>query len=161
MTLDLELDLQHACAASDALPAREAFEHWARAALGERRASAALTIRLVEPEESRALNRQYRGIDRPTNVLSFPCELPPGIDPDDPVHALLGDLVICPEVVQREALEQGKSVRAHWAHMTVHGILHLLDYDHITEAEATRMESLETVILGGLGFPPPYDDDET
>jgi len=156
--MELDLDLQLACADA-ALPTLERFDAWARAAIGAARPVAALTIRLVESEESQALNRDYRGIDRPTNVLSFPFEVPPGIDPEDPVQALLGDLVICPAVVRREAREQGKDETAHWAHMVVHGILHLLDYDHITEAGASEMEALETRILGGLGFPPPYDDE--
>ncbi|QGU32611.1 rRNA maturation RNase YbeY [Thermochromatium tepidum] len=162
MSLELELDLQIATADTDH-PSSSQFEHWVRAALEQAdppwpRPRAELTIRLVAPEEGQALNRQYRGCDRPTNVLSFPFEPPPGLDPDNPIHDLLGDLVICTEVVRREALEQGKTLEAHWAHMVVHGVLHLLDYDHVTDAEAAVMETLETAILSGLGFDPPYDD---
>lgn len=156
MPVHLELDLQLATNAPD-LPALSQFERWTLAALAGRRERAELTIRIVDPDEGAALNRQYRGLDRPTNVLSFPFELPPGIDPDDAIRDLLGDLVICAEVVRREALEQGKDAHAHWAHMVVHGVLHLLDYDHLDEAEAEAMETLETNILGGLGFPPPYE----
>ncbi|MBK1720190.1 rRNA maturation RNase YbeY [Thiocystis violacea] len=154
--MELDLDLQ--IAAEDAgLPARPRLERWVMAVLEGRRERAALTIRVVDPDESRALNRQYRGFDKPTNVLSFPFELPPGLSPDDPIADLLGDLVICAEVVRLEALEQGKDGLAHWAHMVVHGVLHLLDYDHMTESDAAEMEALETAILGGLGFPHPYE----
>jgi probable rRNA maturation factor len=162
MSVELELDLQVATEDADH-PLPPQFERWVQAALEQadppfQRLRAELTIRLVDPDESQALNLQYRGRDKPTNVLSFPFELPLGIDADDPIHDLLGDLVICTEVVRREALEQGKTPEAHWAHMVVHGVLHLLDYDHITDAEAAVMETLETAILGGLGFPPPYED---
>ena len=156
MAVHLELDLQLATDAPE-LPSLPQFERWTKAALDGHRERAELTIRIVDPDEGAALNRQYRGLDRPTNVLSFPFELPPGLDPDDAIRDLLGDLVICAEVVRREALEQGKDAPAHWAHMVVHGVLHLLDYDHLDEAEAEAMETLETNILGGLGFPPPYE----
>lgn len=159
MGVELDLDLQIATEAPG-LPEPAELECWAAAALAGRRARAALSVRLVDPDESRALNLQYRGIDRPTNVLSFPFELPPGIGHEDPVADLLGDLVICAEVVRREALEQGKEARAHWAHMIVHGSLHLIDYDHITDEQADRMESLERTILHGLGFPSPYEDQD-
>jgi probable rRNA maturation factor len=159
MSLELDLDLQ-AATASTGLPSQADFERWAASALAGRRERAALTIRLVDPEESQSLNLHYRGVDKPTNVLSFPFELPPGLPADDPAADLLGDLVICAEVVQREALDQGKEASAHWAHMLVHGVLHLLDYDHVTDAEAAEMEALETAILRGLGFPPPYQDQE-
>lgn len=157
MALELDLDLQ--CATDDTeLPSQPQFEHWLSAALDGRRERAALTIRIVDPEEGAALNLQYRGLDRPTNVLSFPFELPPGIAPDDPIADLLGDLVICAAVVRREALEQGKEPAAHWAHMVVHGALHLIDYDHVTDQDAEVMETLETAVLRGLGFPPPYEE---
>jgi probable rRNA maturation factor len=161
MPVTLDLDLQIACAASD-LPARADFERWTLAALADRRERAALTIRLVDAEEGAALNGTYRGREGPTNVLSFPFALPPeleqGLDPRDPIADLLGDLVICADVVQREAREQGKTAAAHWAHMVVHGVLHLLDYDHLTERDAETMEALESGILGALGFPSPYED---
>lgn len=160
--IELELDLQVATDQADH-PLPPQFERWIQAALAQieppfARNRAELTIRLVDPDESQALNLQYRGRDNPTNVLSFPFELPPGINADDPIHDLLGDLVICTEVVRCEALEQGKTLEAHWAHMVVHGVLHLLNYDHITDSDAAVMETLETTILSGLGFAPPYDD---
>lgn len=154
--LDLDLDLQVASEASD-LPALEEFMTWAGTALQGVRARAALTIRLVDAEEGAALNLQYRGRPGPTNVLSFPFALPPGIAAHDPIADLLGDLVICADVVRREAHEQGKALHAHWAHMVIHGLLHLLDYDHGTESEAAIMEALETRLLATLGFPSPYD----
>ncbi|NEX22955.1 rRNA maturation RNase YbeY [Thiorhodococcus mannitoliphagus] len=157
--VDLDLDLQIATAQAE-LPKQDQFEHWTRAALAERRERATLTIRIVDPAESQALNLQYRGHDKPTNVLSFPFELPPGLSADDGLADLLGDLVICAEVVRCEALDQGKDPLAHWAHMVVHGALHLLDYDHLTDSEAAEMEALETAILCGLGFPPPYADQD-
>ncbi|MDC8803272.1 rRNA maturation RNase YbeY [Halomonas pacifica] len=110
-----------------------------------------LTVRFVDAEESQALNRDYRDRDRPTNVLSFPFENPPGL-----TLPLLGDLVICHAVVVREAGEQDKPLSAHYAHMVVHGTLHLLGHDHIEDDEAERMEALEVAILAELGFPDPY-----
>ncbi len=110
-----------------------------------------LVIRVVDEAESSALNRDYRGRDRPTNVLSFPFEAPPPIE-----SYLIGDLVICAPVVAREALAQGKAAKAHWAHMVVHGVLHLLGFDHPSDAEAESMEALEREIQGGLGYPDPY-----
>lgn len=116
---------------------------------------AELVIRLVDEEEGRELNHQYRKKDYATNVLSFPFEAPPGV-----VTHHLGDLVICVPVVEREAKEQGKSLEAHWAHLVVHGVLHLKGYDHQTEAEAEKMEDLERRILAHLGFPDPYMTNE-
>lgn len=110
-----------------------------------------LSLSIVDNDESRELNAQYRGKDKPTNVLSFPAEFPEGVDVD-----WLGDLVVCAPVVEQEAHEQGKTLEAHWVHMTVHGTLHLLGFDHIVDAEAEEMESLETDILVKLGYPPPY-----
>lgn len=153
--MDLELDLQLETVGADA-PSQAELSRWVAAALEGRRERAELTIRVVGEEEGRELNRRYRGQDRPTNVLSFPFDAPPWIDAGDPIHDLLGDLVICADLVRREAQEQGKPVAAHWAHLVVHGVLHLLDYDHLTDAEAAEMEGLETAVLGGLGFPSPY-----
>ena len=130
------------------LPAASTMRAWAMAALGS--GSGDLTIRIVDLAESQDLNRRYRGKDKPTNVLSFPYD---GDMLDVPI---LGDLVICAPVVAQEAVEQGKDARAHWAHMVVHGCLHLLGYDHETESEADAMEQLEREILGKLGFPDPY-----
>ena len=117
-----------------------------------------MTIRYVGAEESRSLNAQFRGKDRPTNVLSFPASEDPAqfeVLPGS-TQPYLGDLVICAAVVEREAAEQGKSRRAHHAHMVVHGILHLLGYDHLTPSEAEQMESIEIRALDSLGYPDPY-----
>ncbi|WP_266169906.1 rRNA maturation RNase YbeY [Dyella subtropica] len=135
------------------VPSSASFRLWAEAALrgARRRKATELSIRIVDTDEGRALNRDYRGKDYATNVLSFPAELPPGI-----ALPLIGDLAICAPVVTREAAEQGKRPRDHWAHMTVHGVLHLLGYDHIEDAEAEAMEALETRILAGLGIADPY-----
>jgi probable rRNA maturation factor len=124
----------------------EAALHGAR-----HRKPAELSIRIVGAREGRALNRQYRDKDYATNVLSFPAELPRGV-----ASPLLGDMVICAPVVAREAREQGKSARDHYAHLTVHGVLHLLGFDHQNERDATRMETLETRILATLGIADPY-----
>ncbi|QSX29177.1 rRNA maturation RNase YbeY [Shewanella cyperi] len=152
MSLELELDLQNACT-SKQVPSEAQFELWVRTALGNTLPQAELTIRLVDSDESRSLNHSYRGKDKPTNVLSFPFEAPPGVE-----LPLLGDLVICAEVVENEAAEQHKTLEAHWAHMVVHGCLHLLGYDHIEDAEAEEMEALETELLQGLGFADPYQE---
>jgi probable rRNA maturation factor len=133
------------------LPAASSFRKWAAAAAMGRILKADLAIRLVDAREGRALNRHYRGKDYATNVLSFPAELPPGVD-----LPLLGDLVICAPVVAREAAEQGKPLVAHYAHLTVHGVLHLLGLDHEDEREAEAMEQIEREILATLGYPDPY-----
>ena len=125
---------------------------WAAAALSD--AQREVVLRFVGAEESRTLNREYRGRDKPTNVLSFGFELPPGFE--DP-H--LGDLVVCTEVVEQEAREQNKPREAHYAHMVVHGLLHLQGYDHEEPAEAQRMELLEMEILRRLGYDNPYEGD--
>lgn len=135
------------------LPSVAKFRHWARGALVGRRRDAELTIRIVEAAESQALNRRYRRRDRPTNVLSFPAELPEELG-----LPLLGDVVICREVVEAEAAEQGKPVDAHWAHMVVHGVLHLLGYDHESGDDALKMEALETGIMAELGWSDPYGE---
>lgn len=146
-----EVDVQIATA-DENIPSEEDFRSWVAAALPADKLNSELTIRVVGFDESRSLNAQYRQKDKPTNVLSFPSELPPELQ-----IPLLGDLVICAGVVEREALEQGKTLLAHWAHMVVHGTLHLLGYDHETDADAEVMEALETRILGTLGFPAPYE----
>jgi len=135
------------------LPGPASFRRWAEAALqGARyRRRAELAIRIVGHAEGLALNRDYRGRDYSTNVLSFPVEPPPGVKLD-----LIGDLAICAPVVEREAAEQGKAARDHWAHLTVHGVLHLLGHDHVQEDQALVMETLETRILAGLGIADPY-----
>ena len=134
------------------VPTAASFERWVRAALrGRQRGRRQVGIVVIGRAEARALNRRYRDRDYATNVLSFPCELPPGDR-----SGLLGDLAICAPVVAREAAEQGKPTRNHYAHLTIHGVLHLLGYDHATDAEAERMEALERRILAGLGIPDPY-----
>ena len=148
----IELDLQVATQAKN-LPAKESFQLWLDAVLLQYLKPFELTVRLVDTKESQSLNLQYRDKDKPTNVLSFPFEVPDGID-----LPLLGDLVICTQVVEKEAIEQGKPLEAHWAHMVVHGCLHLLGYDHIDDDEAQEMESLEIDILAKLGFNNPYQE---
>ncbi len=144
------LDLQR-IAKGDNLPSDEQFQLWVNAALAHTNKEWELTIRLVDVIESQQLNSQYRNKDKATNVLSFPFEVPEGIELN-----LLGDIVICIEVVAQEALEQNKDFHSHWAHMVTHGCLHLLGYDHISDIEAVEMESLEIEILAKLGFNNPY-----
>ena len=145
------IDLQIACEQETGLPTAEQIEQWATAAVQPQSDEVEMTVRIVDEAESHELNLNYRGKDRPTNVLSFPFECP-----DEVELPLLGALVICRQVVEREAQEQDKPVMAHWAHMVVHGSLHLLGYDHIEDVEAEEMESLETQIMTGLGFADPY-----
>ena len=133
------------------VPAPVSFRKWVAAALKGRIREADLAIRIVDEREGQALNRHYRGKDYATNVLSFPAELPEGVK-----LPLLGDLVICAPVVAREAAEQGKPVAAHYAHLTVHGVLHLLGWDHEHDKDAEAMEQLEREVLAELGLPDPY-----
>ena len=135
------------------LPADGQLTAWVMATPLAEMAVAELVVRIVDEAESQDLNQQYRGKTKPTNVLSFPFEAPPGFPCNH-----LGDLVICAPVVEREAREQGKSPEAHWAHMLVHGVLHLLGHDHQNDAEADEMEGLEVRILARLGFPDPYQE---
>ena len=146
---------QVACEA-DAVPSQAQVERWVSAALAGHRGEAEVAVRVVTPAEGRRLNSDYRGRDYATNVLSFPFEAPPGLDEDLPE---LGDLVICAEVVSGEAAEQGKPPEHHWAHMVVHGTLHLLGYDHMEETDALEMEETEQKILAGLGIPDPYREE--
>ena len=145
------VDLQIATENIEDLPTEEQIVQWATAAVQPEGDEVEMTVRIVDEAESHELNLTYRGKDRPTNVLSFPFECP-----DEVELPLLGDLVICRQVVEREAAEQEKALIAHWAHMVVHGSLHLLGYDHIEDDEAEEMESLETQIMQGLGFDDPY-----
>ncbi len=156
----LDLDLQVACEAPG-LPEEAQLRAWAAAALAGRREAAELTIRVVGEAEGTELNQRYRGRPGPTNVLSFPFEIPAGLPADAAGLDLIGDLVICAPVVAREAAAQGKPEPAHWAHLVVHGTLHLLGYDHITDPDAAAMEAVETAILAGLGFPSPYEAPES
>jgi probable rRNA maturation factor len=150
----LEVSIAYA-APRKGVPSPASFRAWVAAALDSRIREADLAIRVVDEEEGRALNRHYRGRDYATNVLSFPAEMPEGL-PEGVHLPLLGDLVICAPVVAREAAEQGKTPRAHYAHLTVHGALHLLGWDHEDDADAHAMEALERTILAGLGIADPY-----
>ena len=134
------------------VPAPGKLRGWISAALDGRRAGAEVSVRVVGEEEACELNRDYRSQDKPTNVLAFPSDLPAGLGME-----LLGDLVLCGPLVEKEAIEQRKDLEAHWAHLVVHGTLHLVGLDHQTEAEAREMEALEVEILAELGYPDPYD----
>ncbi len=151
---DLVVDFALA-ADGDGLPPEAQFRRWVDAAIGGRKSAAEVSIRVVSAEEMRGLNRRWRGIDRPTNVLAFSAELPEGL-PEDMGPPLLGDIVLCRDVVLTEARDQGKSPDAHWAHLTIHGALHLIGYDHANPEEAEIMESIEREALSGLGYPDPY-----
>ncbi|HCJ28046.1 MAG TPA: rRNA maturation RNase YbeY [Pseudomonas sp.] len=146
----IELDVQ--CASSGAVPDEADLRRWCALALRQRKGDSELTIRLVDEEEGRELNHTWRQKDYATNVLSFPADVPDELL-DIP---LLGDLVICVPVVEREAVEQGKALPAHWAHLVIHGCLHLLGYDHIEDDEAEEMEGLERQLLAELGHADPY-----
>ncbi len=146
--MNMHVDLDVVC--EERVPEFPSFERWANAAC--ERVDAELSVRIVGLEESAELNETYRQKKGPTNVLSFPCEVPEGVPCD-----LLGDLVICAPVVEREAHEQGKVAEAHWAHMVVHGVLHLQGYDHLETQDAERMEALEVEIMARLGFANPYE----
>lgn len=156
MSEQIELDVQVASEAPH-LPTDAQLRLWCDVALRQRSAPSELTIRLVDEAEGLELNHTWRGKAYATNVLSFPADIPDGLL-DIP---LLGDLVVCVPVVAREAAEQGKPLAAHWAHLVIHGCLHLLGYDHIADDEAEEMEALERQLLAELGYPDPYacDDD--
>ena len=140
---------------SKQLPGLSDLELWATAAVGQQREEAEISLLIVDEAEGAELNQQWRNKSGATNVLSFPSDLPAELG-----LPLLGDLVICAPVVAREALEQKKSLNSHWAHMMVHGTLHLLGFDHIDDDQAEEMESLETDILARIGYPDPYQDRE-
>ena len=144
-----EIEIQRTSSATD-LPCDSDFQRWASAALVDNEETS-VVIRLVDSEESRQLNNDYRGLDKPTNVLSFPFEAPAEIADNS-----LGDIVICAPVVEQEAHQQQKPLYAHWAHMVVHGMLHLQGYDHQNDEQAEEMERLEGEILATLGFTDPY-----
>jgi probable rRNA maturation factor len=134
------------------LPPKKLLTQWLQLAIRDEREQAEITLRIVDPAEITRLNAVYRGKDYATNVLSFPFESRPGLH-----LPILGDLVICASVVEQEAKQQGKTLTAHWAHLVIHGCLHLLGYDHIVEAEAKTMETIEIELLNMLNFPNPYD----
>lgn len=156
--MNLHVDI--ASATTEPVPEEDDIRRWIAAALPNPAAAGApagddayeVSVRLVDEAEMAELNQRYRGKHGPTNVLSFPSDLPAELE-----LPLLGDIVICAPVIRREALQQGKTERAHWAHMTVHGTLHLLGYDHLQPDEAQVMESLEADILQALNFPHPYE----
>lgn len=160
MQADIEIQIASESAPDEAIT--EQFSSWVVAALTAAKTNFSpqdtpeITIRVVGKEESRELNHTYRGKDKPTNVLSFPFEQPPGLQ-----LPILGDLAVCNEVVILEAEQQHKRLQDHWAHMLIHGTLHLLGYDHITDHEADEMESLEVEILNSLGIDDPYDDHQS
>lgn len=152
--MSLQIDIQRAC--SDPCPDEDEIRHWTGAVMQQERPGrdSEICLRLVDEAEMASLNLAWRGKTGPTNVLSFPADLPSELN-----LPLLGDIVICSPVVAREALAQGKPARAHWAHLLVHGSLHLLGYDHIDPEEARAMEALETRLLATLGFPCPYEEE--
>lgn len=152
---EVTLEIQRAVRDSGELPGDQAFRLWVETTLEQYPDPVELVIRLVDEAESRQLNLTYRGKDSPTNVLSFPFEAPPQVE-----SPLLGDLVICAPVVARQARQQGKSTDAHWAHMVIHGLLHLLGYDHLNDEQAQLMESRERALLRQLRFPDPYLEED-
>jgi probable rRNA maturation factor len=151
--MKVNLFFENACATGGGIPTATQVQHWVEAALQSlTQDSVSLSVRVVDEQEITDLNQRYRSKPGPTNVLSFPFEDPPGVESDE-----LGDIVVSAPVVNREAQEQGKTVEEHWAHMVVHGVLHLCGYDHIEDSDAEEMESEETRILTGLGYPGPYN----
>lgn len=147
MTIEVDLQVVSEC---QSIPSEANFQRWAEAAL-HGRGPTLLTIRVVDSEESADLNARYRSRSGPTNVLSFTADLPAEVD-----YPLLGDIVICAPLVIEEAASQGKSSEAHWAHLVVHGVLHLLGFDHQAEPETGQMETREIAVLASLGYPDPY-----
>ena len=144
------VDVQYAVTV-DGTPAEDAIRQWVLQALPDDKKDSELTIRIVDEAEITALNREYRGKDGATNVLSFPYEAITGVE-----TGLLGDIVICAPVVASEAVAQGSALDAHWAHIVIHGVLHLLGYDHRQDDEAHRMEAREAELLDSLGYANPY-----
>lgn len=151
--MKLQVDIQTAC--PEPVPEEEDIRSWIAAALQDQRQEAEVSVRLVDEAEMTALNHNYCGKNSSTNVLSFPSDLPAGIG-----SSLLGDIVVCAAVVEREALQQNKTLQAHWSHMLVHGCLHLLGYDHIEDQQAQQMETMETTVMKSLGYPCPYSGPE-
>lgn len=152
--MKLTIDIQRAAAGEYEIPTDKALSAWISAGLEGRCDSVEVGVRIVEVDEAQALNLRYRGRDYATNVLSFPVAEMGEVSPRP-----LGDLVICAPVVAREAQQQGKASDAHWAHLCVHGVLHLLGFDHQEGADAREMESLEVAILARLGYQDPYRAD--
>jgi probable rRNA maturation factor len=150
--MNTEVEIQFAIETSP-LPTTEQVQTWVEAVLAQYSTHFSLCIRIVDTDESQALNSEYRGKDKPTNVLSFPFEMPECVEAETEI---LGDLVVCAPVVSQEAIEQNKPLFDHWAHMIIHGTLHLLGFDHIKESEAEEMEQLEREILAKLDIADPY-----
>tara|TARA_B110000503_G_C7137139_1_gene409311 strand:+ start:304 stop:792 length:489 start_codon:yes stop_codon:yes gene_type:complete len=153
--MNLTIDMENA-SSSPNVPDEKLVHQWVYAALAEINTGGKddleLSVRVVDEEESADLNQRYRHKQGATNVLSFPADLPDSLQ-----LPLLGDLVICAQIVEREARQQDKSLDAHWAHMLIHGSLHLMGYDHIDDRDTEEMELLETKIITSLNFPPPYE----
>jgi len=142
------------------VPTPASIEHWVQQVLSKQLGAKPfpeLSIQVVDEQAISELNETYRHKSGPTNVLSFPFEAPPGL-PEEEADALLGDIVICAQIVATEAQQQHKNLQAHWAHMVVHGVLHLLGYDHLNNEDAEQMESLEIQLLSELAFPNPYQE---
>lgn len=148
----ISVDLQIA-SESKQLPSLSDIQKWVSAALINHRSESEISIRIVDVTEGAKLNEQWRNKSGPTNVLSFPADLPAEVG-----LPLLGDLVICAPTVEKESKQQGKPLKVHWAHIVIHGTLHLLGYDHINDDQAEFMESLETKIMMMLGYPDPYQN---
>ena len=154
--MNINLDVQYELDAPG-LPEQEQVRRWVTAALeGCAKPEADIVVRIVDEAEITVLNREFRGKDAPTNVLSFPAGAMPGVE-----HNMLGDVVVCAPVVVGEAVVQHKDLEAHWAHMVIHGVLHLSGYDHIDDDDAEKMESRETVIMQALGYADPWLEGET
>lgn len=153
----IDIDLQWGVEEQD-IPTYDQCQKWVHASVLEPRSfePVEMTIRIVDKDESQQLNADYRDKDKPTNVLSFEFEQPPGLVDIGEELPYLGDLVVCAEVVAEEALAQNKPLEAHWAHMIVHGTLHLQGYDHIDEYDAEEMEGIEIEIMQNLGYANPY-----
>ena len=144
------LDIQSASTSEDA-PDEQSIKRWVGAVIDSNQGDTELSVRIVDEPEGKLLNETYRGTSGATNVLSFPFE-----NQTPEALPLIGDIVVCAPIVEREAQQQNKDLNAHWAHMIIHGVLHLLGYDHQNDSEAAVMEGLETEIMQKLGFPPPY-----
>ncbi len=161
--MPLELDIQNPAELNN-IPCNESLLLWVDSALQEKLTNTAisLVLRVVDAAESQSLNTQFRQKNSPTNVLSFPFEMPQEIpelgtlNPAENLIRHLGDLVLCAPIIEQEALQQGKTLTQHWAHMIIHGMLHLQGYDHLETSQAEEMETLEIDILKQLGFPDPY-----
>lgn len=154
--MNFYVDIQHAC--TDKIPVTDAqLSDWAMKALRAYRECGELTLRLVDQDEIRLLNSQYRKKNSPTNVLAFPTNYPSEIALEFPV---LGDIIVCPAVLAEESIGLAKPLDAHWAHIVIHGVLHLLGYDHIADEEAQVMQAIEVTLLQQLGFANPYDETE-